>query len=235
MNGDKAIYNKVFKPKSGGLINPLDYYKEAKRVIYGNTDYPTKARKVLEKFGDQPITKITLQRFPVPEYLLQILNVVSLGDFKKRIKEAKYDKLFHLAVVFDTPKGRVLVEKNEVINISETIPNVEGKEEREIPINGATTLRQLLDNTEAKVGKDTFFKYSIDNNNCQMFILNILKANGIGNEADYNWVKQDTEQLFESNPYLKNASDSVIGLASRITGRGKVGGLVVKANPYNAW
>jgi len=231
-----ALYN-PFKPIE--FKNPIDTakdtYKEANRLIYGNSDYSTKARKMIEKFGDQPIQKITLVRNPVPDYLIEILNVASFGDFKKKLKETEYDKLFHLAIVFDTPKGRVLLEKNEVINITETIPNEDGREDRDIPINKNLTFKEALDNTERRLGKDLYYKYSAYDNNCQNFILNLLKANELGTPDDYEWVKQDTEELFKSNPFLRKLADGITDLASRFTGKGKVGGLIVRRNPYNAW
>ena len=239
-----------FTPKT--TLNPFkplveqafkDPVKEAQRLIYGNSDYSTKANKMIEKFGNQPIQRITLVRNPVPEYLIEILNVVSFGDFKKKLKETEYDKLFHLAIVFDTPKGRVLLEKNEVINITETIPNEDGREDRDIPINKNLTFKEVLDNTERRLGKDLYYKYSAYDNNCQNFILNLLKANDLGTNEDYEWVKQDTEELFKSNPFLRKLADGITDLASRFTGRGKkkqakkgkIGGLIVKRNPYNAW
>jgi hypothetical protein len=232
-----ALYN-PFKPIE--IKNPIetakDYYNEASRLVYGNTDYPTKARQTLEKFANEPIQKITLIRNPVPDYLIELLNIASFGDFKKKLKETEYDKLFHLAIVFDTPKGRVLVEKNEVVNISETIPNEEGREDRNVPMNGKSLrFKDILDKTEQRLGKDKYFKYSAYDNNCQNFILNLLKANNLGDENDYEWVKQDTEELFKTNPYLRKLSNTITDVASRFTGRGKVGGLIVKRNPYNSW
>lgn len=241
----------VFVPT---IKNPIDtakdYYKEANRLIYGNSDYSTKAQGLIAKFGDQPIQKITLIRNPVSTAIIELLNIASFGDFKKKLKETEYDKLFHLAVVFDTPKGQLLLEKNEVINLSETIPNKEGREDRNVPIKeGATppsqpskqlTVKELLDNTERRMGKDLYYKYSAYDNNCQNFILNVLKANDLGDSADYEFVKQDTEELFKSNPYLRKLADSVTDIAGRFTGKGKsdrqrnvVGGLIVKANPFN--
>jgi len=163
---------------------------------------------------------------------------ISCGnDFKKKLKETEYDKLFHLAIVFDTPKGRILVEKNEVVNLSETVPNEDGREDRDIPINKKLTVKEALDNTERRLGKDLYYKYSAYDNNCQNFILNILKANDLGKQEDYEWVKQDTEELFKSNPFLRKLADGITDLASRFTGAGKrkIGGLIVKRNPYNEW
>jgi len=97
------------------------------------------------------------------------------------------------------------------------------------------------------MGKDLYYKYSASNNNCQNFIFNVLKANDLGDSADFSFVKQDTEDLFKSNPFLRKLSDTVTDIAGRFTGRGQtfkkslavqkqpdlVGGLIVKSNPFN--
>lgn len=230
-------YDKVFRPRGGRLYNPFEpLVKEANRIIYGNEDYSTKAKKVLNELGEVEIKSAKIIRIPVPDYLVELLNVVSFGDFKKKLKETEYDKIFHLAIVFDTTKGRVLVEKNEVINISKDIPKVvEGYEEKEIQINNKTNLNEILRNTQKAQG-DKYFKYSAYDNNCQNFILTLLKSNNLGSESDYSFVKQNTEELFRSSPYLRKLSNTITDVASRFTGRGKkVGGLIVRRNPYNDW
>jgi len=248
------------------IINPFrpvesikQSIQEAKRVVYGNSDYNTKSRKVLEEVGDAKVFGAKLYRTPVPAYLIEILNVVSLGDFKKKLKDTEYDKLFHLGIILETSKGRVLIEKNEVINVSKSIPNkTEGYEEKEVPLhNHNLTVQEVLDNTRG-VLKDRFFKYSAYDNNCQNFILSLLKANNIGSEKDREFVKQDTEELFKSNPYLRKLANTITDTASRFTGKGGFfqeyrknskgyyvdkevekgglkGGLIVKANPYKDW
>jgi hypothetical protein len=251
-------YNRVFKPrKRGGDISSI--INEGKRLIYGNADYSSKVKNLLKEVGNAKIKSARLYRTPVPDYLIEILNVVSFGDFKKKLKQTEYDKLFHLGIIFSTDKGDILLEKNEVINVSKTIPRTEGLEEKEIPLNNQDlTINEVLQNTQKKM-QDRFFKYSAYDNNCQNFILSLMKANNIGSDSDYEFVKQDTEELFKSNPYLRKLSNTITDVASRFTGRGgedinpiyaglflkktdsrtvskgKVGGLIVKENPYGDW
>jgi hypothetical protein len=250
-------YETVFKPRKGGDLQSV--INEGKRLIYGNTDYSSKVKKLLKEFGNERVKSAKVIRVPLSDFLVNILNVVSFGDFKKRLKETEYDKLFHLAIVFETDKGPILVEKNEVINLSKSIPsNKEGYEEKRIATPNQPTLNEILKNTQDKM-QDRFFKYSAYDNNCQNFILSLLKSNNLGDESDYEFVKQDTEELFKSSPYLRKLSNTITDIASRVTGRGgedinpiyaglflkktdsrtvskgKVGGLVVKENPYNDW
>jgi hypothetical protein len=231
-------YETVFKPRGGKLYNPFsELEKEGRRLIFGSEDYNTSSKKVLKEVGNNKILSARIQRNPVPRYIIELLNIVSLGDFKKKLKETEYDKLFHLAIVFETDKGEVLVEKNEVINISKSIPtNKEGLEVKRVNINNSPTINTVLENTKRLQG-DKYFKYSASDNNCQNFILSLLKSNNIGTEEDYQFVKQNTEELFKSNPFLKKIADTVTDTAATFTGRGKKlkGGLLVKENPYGDW
>jgi hypothetical protein len=210
------------------IINPFrpvesikESIQEARRVVYGNSDYNTKSRNTLKEVGDAKVFGAKLYRTPVPAYLIEILNVVSLGDFKKKLEKTEYDKLFHLGIILETSKGRVLIEKNEVINVSKSIPNkTEGYEDKEVTLNNHNlTVQEVLDNTRG-VLQDRFFKYSAYDNNCQNFILSLLKANNIGSEKDREFVKQDTEELFKSNPYLRKLANTITDTASRFTGKG---------------
>jgi len=63
-----------------------------------------------------------------------------------------------------------------------------------------------------------FFQYDAVKNNCQDFLLNVLKSNGIGDEQDYQFIKQDTEQLFKGLPALKK----VAHLATELGERGNI-------------
>jgi hypothetical protein len=265
-------YELVFKPRQKGgylkIKNPIerikDYKKEAERLIYGNSDYPSQVRSILKEVGDSKINSAKVFRTPVPKVLIELLNVASLGDFKKKLAQTDYDKLFHSGIIFSTDRGDILVEKNEVINVSKSIPKTEGYEEKSVSLNNQNlTIKEVLDKTQSEQ-KDRFFKYSAYDNNCQKFILDLLKANNIGSESDKEFVKQDTEQLFRDNQNLRKLANTITDVASRITGRGepigrkpvfdrngnlkgfqdiynieegyrKTGGLIVKENPYNDW
>jgi hypothetical protein len=61
-----------------------------------------------------------------------------------------------------------------------------------------------------------FFTYSAKDNNCQDFLVNILKANNIGNTDDFNFIKQDTKQLFKDLPFLRKFSNSITDFAGRL-------------------
>jgi hypothetical protein len=61
-----------------------------------------------------------------------------------------------------------------------------------------------------------FFKYSGKDNNCQDYIVNMFKANNIGNQSDIEFVKQDTKQLFKGLPGLRKFSNTVTDFAGKL-------------------
>jgi hypothetical protein len=77
------------------------------------------------------------------------------------------------------------------------------------------TINTLMNNTRKRMGS-SFFNYSAKSNNCQDFIINILNANNIGDESNFEFVKQDTDYLFENLPYLRKFSNMVTTLGAKV-------------------
>jgi hypothetical protein len=199
--------------------------KEAVNAVaekFVGDDLPNNVKATLKKYGDQPITGLTIGRTPVPKYIGEALNVVSLGEWKKKFASKPYDTLYHLFLIIRTSGGQFLIEKNERINTSTTIPK--NAETSVVSGNfGGLTPNIILEKTKALMG-DQFLSYSAFNNNCQHFISSILKSNQLGSPADYAFVKQDTESLFENSPQTRKFADTLTDLGARvskITGRGR--------------
>lgn len=207
----RKTYNFVLDKARENLINqPI---KQAKAILYGINDLNPKARDILQKYGNEIITKIDIKRSPVPSVLTGVLNALSLGKFNKRIERSDFDKLFHLYIVVN---NKILIEKNEVINIemyNGDRPKTETQILTNIPPN--LTINQLLENTKRFMGSK-FFTYSSSSNNCQDFILSLLKSDNLGNESTYNFVKQNTEQLFNKLGYLKTIANATTDLGANI-------------------
>jgi hypothetical protein len=145
------------------------------------------------------------------------LNTVSLGQFSKNLKNSPYDKLYHLALIVQLEDGtKLLIEKNEVINmeINPSIPsNAETLEVPNIPSN--LIVNDMLMKTQERMGPD-YFKYNSKHNNCQNYIINILHANNIGDEATYTFVKQNTKELFEGLTTLRKIANTVTDLGAKV-------------------
>lgn len=195
-----------------------DINKYGKAVIYGRMDYPPKVRKILKQYGEEIITSYKIKRTPVSSLLTSALSAVSLGSFGKRFGRSEYDELFHLFLEMTTQSGKkISVEKNEVINMEVSPPSRPKEEVKDITSNipSGLTINELMNKTEERMGKTEFYGYSARDNNCQDFIVSVLKANDIGDETDQKFVKQDTKSLFENLTFLRKFSNTLTTIGAR--------------------
>jgi len=187
----------------------------ATKVITGNTGMPPNVKSMLAKYGSSIISGLTIARNPVGSALISALNVASMGDFKKNLDNSPYDKLFHLKLIITLQNGiKLAFEKVERVSLTKYTKPVKGQEDMEIPVEKQITLDQLYKNAEIAMG-DRFYPYSARDNNCQNFILNVLKASGIGGERDYNFVKKDTKSLFGDESFLRKLSNTITDIGAR--------------------
>jgi hypothetical protein len=110
---------------------------------------------------------------------------------------------------------RVSLEKVERVSMTVNPKPVKDEESTPTPLNGKTlTLNELYENARERMG-DRFYPYSARDNNCQNFILNVLQASGVGNTQDYDFVKQNTKELFGENSFLRKASNTITDIGAR--------------------
>jgi hypothetical protein len=181
-------------------------------VLNGASNYSRPARDVIRKYGEAEIVKMEVGRTPVQSAITAALNVVSLGSFSKN---NPYDKLFHLFLKLTLEDGVVLsLEKNEVITIG-LYKDRGNTEYQQVPLGDPTSLKELLEKARVRMG-DRFFKYDSASNNCQDFVLNALQASAIGTKANFEFVKQDTEQLFKGLSKTKGVARFVTDLGAKV-------------------
>lgn len=190
-----------------------------KAVIFGRNDYPPKVRGILKKYGEEVVVGYKIKRTPVSSLLTSALSAVSLGKFGKRFGRSEYDELFHLFLEMTTSTGkRISVEKNEVINM-DISPKSRPKEEVKDIINNIPqdlTINTIMENTKNAMGTKNFFGYSARDNNCQDFIVALLKSNNIGDAEDIAFVKQNTKELFRDLPFLRKFSNTITDIGARV-------------------
>jgi ElaB/YqjD/DUF883 family membrane-anchored ribosome-binding protein len=207
---------KTKKNKQGKGI--IDYLKSKLKGELGSPKY----NKNLKLYGNETITKLIVSRRPLDKMSSTLMNIISLGQFKKAMKNTGYDSMFHLAliindkynleksqnVIFDT-KGRNILKPN-----SETM---------DVPLNNKTfTIQEAINNTIKLMGEDKYYNYDGFYNNCQDYLLNFLKGNGYGNKDVFEFVKQDMTEIIKETPSLSKKLLDIIT---------KVGGEVGKLFP----
>jgi hypothetical protein len=172
----------------------------------------------MKRYGGETIKSITIKRTPVSRLLTKTLSTVS-SEFAKRLKESPYDDLFHLYLeVTVEPSGKkIYIEKNEVIAIHLSQGKARTNEQSIViaKIPQGLTLDTLMNRTKQSMGAK-FFTYSANNNNCQDFLVALLKSNKIGTASDLAFIKQDTSYLFKNLPYLRKFSNTLTTIGSRV-------------------
>ena len=176
--------------------------------------YPRNVQAIINTLGDIDISEITIARTPLSKAMMFLLNMSSLGEFNKRLKETPHDTLFHLFMVITTSKGKYILEKNDVINMKKFTSFSKDTESVSVGgIKAELTLNVLLERTKQMMG-DKFFDYKGLDNNCQFFISNILKSNGLNNSGLSTFVLQDTRRLFDNNPKFRKIVNSITDMGS---------------------
>ena len=211
----------VMKPSIPRQMKPSIPPKNAtlvKEVLTGRNDYPVNVLKIMKRYGGEKIKSIMIKRTPVSRLLTKTLSTVS-SEFGKRLKESNFDELFHLylEVVVEPSGKKIYIEKNEVIAIhlsqGKKRPHEEMIKIASVPSD--LTLDTMINRTKQSMGAK-FFTYSANNNNCQDFLVAIMRSNKIGTSADLAFIKQDTGYLFKNLPYLRKFPNTLTTIGSRV-------------------
>ena len=166
--------------------------------------YPPDVRQVIAEYGNGVIMNINVRRAPIQSLVDKALNFITMGRWEKAKTNLNYDKLYHLGMVVslrmsDGLEKAVLIEKNQVINITASFTMFPNMTFVRVPVQYELTLRQLLDNGQKYMGQD-FFLYDPFQNNCQNFIDGILTANDLNTMEVRNFVLQPVDELLKRLP-----------------------------------
>jgi hypothetical protein len=189
----------------------------AKGLWYGQSEFTDAQKKLLERYGNLPITSIQIGRTPLPYLMTAVLNIVSLGMFKKLLKASPYDRLYHLFAVVTVDGGaRLLVEKNQTINIRGAPSKFPSNTEYiDVPMGSSTvTLSDMLKRSKDAVGSKRFFSYDAIKENCQGFIIGLLQHSGLLTSELTEFIKQDVETLFSKLKYLQPVMNVATGIGA---------------------
>jgi GNAT superfamily N-acetyltransferase len=189
---------------------------------FGYASYDAKTAKFLREHGSEEVTTLTVRRAPVGSMLHTALNAISLGTWNKTRNEFGYDKLYHLGLIINR---RYITQRLSRVTVTLKDADSPGSEFMEVDLrnnaNELFTLKSMLQKTEKSVGPNVFFKYDSFKNNCQNFVLNILVANGLNNQALQQFILQPVDELLKAQPeYMQTVTNTLTNLG-QITGAGK--------------
>lgn len=197
------------------------------KYAYGKT-----TSKTLKKFANSRVVELNVYRIPLSSAVTLALNGATFGLWNKLSGEYGIDKFFHLSLVatLQTSSGlrNVIIEKNEIVNISTDYKTSSVTEVYPVPLRGCKiTLGSLIDDTLRAVGLPRFFEYDAFTNNCQWFIRYILQnnCNDLYNAGIANFLFQDITEMVKRlpayTPRLARAVTDLGALTARLTGKGR--------------
>lgn len=186
------------------------------KVFHGRNDYPPSFKRLLDKYGNETVSRVEVYRQPILSVFSTILNLTTKGEAERRLKETDKDKLFHISLWATLSNGKtLLIEKNETLNMKENPNKVKESETIEAPTPPANlTLREMIEKTKERMG-DKFFTYRALDNNCGNFIENILQANDMDSPPVMDFIKQDAKKILEGFPRLAKAMNLITDIAGR--------------------
>jgi hypothetical protein len=204
-----------------GVIDTL------KHILKPASKYNNLSTRTLKAYGECTIEKLVVMRTPLQSFVDKALKLISFGKFNP--KKYGFDELFHTGLLVsvvcpDATKKVVVIEKNEVLNIS-TKFKINAKSQKMDIATPAKfkTLREFMDKAEQSVSPKVFYQYDPFKNNCQDFMKIVLTANGLYTPALGKFINQDLTKLVEDNAGVAKFSKGVTDLAgviSRVRGKG---------------
>jgi hypothetical protein len=207
---DKLVYNSVISGK-GLFSNLIDAVKNGIR-----TGESPKVRKMLEMYGDGVITNIQICRSPIQSYIEKFANFVTGNKWNESKAKYGYDKFYHLYTIITLNKNgqltNIRTDKNHVVEMSLNLGKAE--DIQPVSINKQLTLKKLFDNGVNYQGKNDFFRYSAENNNCQKYIMSLLEGSQLMTPNLKSWIYQDATKLFEEHSTLKKVTQGITDVAN---------------------
>lgn len=186
-------------------------------------NYNNKSKKTIEQYGNVPVKQLFISRTPVGGMLNNLINFISLGKWEELKKKYAFDKLFHLSLVARLSNGKdIILEKNEVVNISPDYKVYKDTESLDIPFSGELTINKILETARQNVGDRTFFDYEGFTNNCQFFIKYLLEGQGLYSQQAKDFLFQDLEEIYKGLPsyvpYIMKGATRLGNIVNKITG-----------------
>jgi len=158
---------------------------------------PPSVRKFMSMHRNDPIHSLQVMRRPIQSTVKKMLNFISLGSLQRATDELNYDDLFHLGLIVN---GKYILDKRDVIH-AEPYRKTPQDEIMDIYLNpNAITIGEFWDNTRNYMGDVNFTSYNPANNNCQVFVSSMLKANGLMTSELNKFINQDAIKIFEKMP-----------------------------------
>ena len=170
--------------------------KRLKAFITGKRDdWPPNVRNWIKDHGTEEILKITVVRQPISGILNQAINLLSLGKWDEAKKQYGYRDMFHLFLLIEFSNEDAKLERNHVVQMYKNDRKTYPAENSMVVPLKPITLEKLLGNVKEKVGPSVF-KYDAADNNCQIFVRDVLKSSGLLTTDLEDFIMQDAKKHY---------------------------------------
>lgn len=202
--GDSLFGRRKTKIKKKSIIRETkEKVKKKIKNFFSKREYsllPILVRKNLNRYGNEKIEKITIVRTPIEKEINALLSILTRNKYNRAVKESGYDSMFHLALFIN---GKFLFDKQEVVHFEEKNPIITSKSQTLnvfLPNDFDITIRDLVVKAKEFMGDREFNYYDAFNNNCQDFLVGVMKANNLDDQTYINFIKQDGKAVLKKLP-----------------------------------
>ena len=183
-------------------------------------DYTPKVYTYLKRNYGLKIVALSICRTPIKKSIEAALNIVSFGKWSSERSKFGYDDFYHLFLIAETETGRrIVIEKNEVINVKD-YPHAPSASDdcKEVDMtHGPLKLGVILKKTETEMKDKDYFLYDSFNNNCQVFVENVLSANALLQPELIEFISQELGEVLKTQPiYMSSVARNVTDVRGRV-------------------
>jgi len=205
----RNYYQKSGRGRGGSitsaLLDPVGTLKNSLTAVgdvflNGRHKLLPSAQKIVEQYGNDPITSMVIMRTPLGKTLMATANALTWGQLYANMKSNNIDDYFHLQLFVKVKGEWISIEKESTIKVSkkdlETTKKAKKGEILPVGFPPSLTINTLLGKTQSAMGDEKFFGYSAKDNNCANFVDAMLSANGLANARTKKFVSQNVEGAF---------------------------------------
>jgi hypothetical protein len=173
---------------------------------------PKLINELMESTKGVPVVGISVIRQPITQIFETILNKLTFGKLKTKMKELGYDALFHLYLKFNLANGKsYMIEKNQRVVVRNDSPNKDAEVSQVMALTDGKDIKKYFEVLESK-NIPNIWIYDALKENCQHFVRSILNANGITKYDSF--ISQDTEVLAPN--IIRKVAKGITNLAGAI-------------------
>jgi hypothetical protein len=170
---------------------------------------PKAVLSVIEKYGANNITSITVYREGIKRFVAKALDLISQGNFTKQMAKAGFDTMYHLYCVLHLDNGvKIYTEKNERIKLE--VWNNKPINAESITIKTNVRLASLFNTALAQ--NTNLIRYDPITANCQIYISSLLRGHHYLTPAASKFINQDASTLLTTGQ--KNIASTITDVAA---------------------